>query len=186
MHHAPARLPALSPPASLQYLGDLGADYVVFKNDEKTVAEIRAMNPAGILVSPGPGGAGWIGAHAARPPLPSWLQLHAWPNGADAGVPARPAGRPEDSGISLEAVRELGPDFPLFGVCMGHQCIGQAFGGEAAPLGKGGRARGGEAVMPRVAGRGLGCPDASSLPPHPGTTALRLPLQGMWCELLAA
>lgn len=39
----------------MQYLGDLGADFVVFKNDEKTVDEIRAMNPAGILVSPGPG-----------------------------------------------------------------------------------------------------------------------------------
>lgn len=41
--------------ASLQYLGDLGVTYVVYKNDEKTVDEIRAMNPAGILVSPGPG-----------------------------------------------------------------------------------------------------------------------------------
>lgn len=83
-----------------QYLGDLGADFVVFKNDEKTVDEIRAMNPAGILVSPGPG-------------------------------------RPIDSGICLEAVRDLGPDFPLFGVCMGHQCIGEAFGGDVvrAPTG---------------------------------------------------
>ncbi len=46
-------------------------------------------------------------------------------------------GRPEDSGISLQAVRELGGDFPLFGVCMGHQCIGQAFGGRVvrAPCG---------------------------------------------------
>ncbi|KAG2447499.1 hypothetical protein HYH02_007425 [Chlamydomonas schloesseri] len=83
-----------------QYLGDLGVDYVVFKNDEKTVDEIRAMNPRGILVSPGPG-------------------------------------RPIDSGISLQTVRELGPDFPLFGVCMGHQCIGEAFGGDVvrAPCG---------------------------------------------------
>jgi len=40
---------------SLQYLGELGAHFVVYKNDEKTVDEIRAMNPAGILVSPGPG-----------------------------------------------------------------------------------------------------------------------------------
>ncbi|GIL76406.1 hypothetical protein Vretimale_5962 [Volvox reticuliferus] len=46
-------------------------------------------------------------------------------------------GRPVDSGISLEAVRELGPLFPLFGVCMGHQCIGEAFGGDVvrAPCG---------------------------------------------------
>jgi anthranilate/para-aminobenzoate synthase component II len=43
------------------------------------------------------------------------------------------AGRPEDSGISLQTVRELGPDFPVFGVCMGHQCIGEAFGGVALP-----------------------------------------------------
>lgn len=41
------------------------------------------------------------------------------------------AGTPEDSGIALQAVRELGPDFPLFGVCMGHQCIGQVFGGQS-------------------------------------------------------
>uniref|UniRef100_A0A383W6D7 anthranilate synthase n=1 Tax=Tetradesmus obliquus TaxID=3088 RepID=A0A383W6D7_TETOB len=84
----------------VQYLGDLGADFLVLKNDEKTVDEIRALNPAGILVSPGPG-------------------------------------KPTDSGISLQAVRELGPDFPLFGVCMGHQCIGEAFGGDVvrAPCG---------------------------------------------------
>lgn len=47
-----------------QYLGELGADFVVFKNDEKTVDEIRAMNPAGILVSPGPGESG---------PKPPWV-----------------------------------------------------------------------------------------------------------------
>ena len=64
----------------------------MFKNDEKTVEEIRAMNPKGIMVSPGPG-------------------------------------RPEDSGISLEACEKLGPEFGVFGVCMGHQCIGQVFGG---------------------------------------------------------
>eukprot|EP00891_Asterochloris_glomerata_P004262 jgi/Astpho2/4262/Aster-05212 len=83
-----------------QYLGNLGCSHIVLKNDEKTVEEIRAMNPLGVLVSPGPG-------------------------------------RPEDSGISLQAVRELGGDFPLFGVCMGHQCIGQAFGGRVvrAPCG---------------------------------------------------
>ena len=47
------------------------------------------------------------------------------------------AGRPEDSGIALQTVMELGPDFPIFGVCMGHQCIGQVFGGDVvrAPSG---------------------------------------------------
>ena len=64
----------------------------MYKNDEKTVDEIRAMNPRGIMVSPGPG-------------------------------------RPEDSGISLEVCEKLGPEFGVFGVCMGHQCIGQVFGG---------------------------------------------------------
>jgi anthranilate/para-aminobenzoate synthase component II len=44
-----------------------------------------------------------------------------------ASVPV--SGRPEESGISLQIVRELGPRIPVFGVCMGHQCIGQVFGG---------------------------------------------------------
>ena len=83
-----------------QYLGDLGCDHVVVKNDEMTVDEIRAMNPKGVMVGPGPG-------------------------------------TPEDSGIALDAVRELGPEFGVFGVCMGHQCIGQVFGGSIirAPCG---------------------------------------------------
>ncbi|GAQ87227.1 anthranilate synthase beta subunit [Klebsormidium nitens] len=75
-----------------QYLGDLGCEHVVFRNDEISVPELREMAPRGLLISPGPG-------------------------------------TPEDSGISLETVRELGPSVPLFGVCMGLQCIGQAFGG---------------------------------------------------------
>ena len=54
------------------------------------------------------------------------------------GVMVSPGpGRPEDSGISLDVVRELGPEFGVFGVCMGHQCIGQVFGGDIvrAPTG---------------------------------------------------
>ncbi|DBA91704.1 TPA: Ankyrin repeat and SOCS box protein 2 [Trebouxia sp. C0004] len=83
-----------------QYLGDLGCEHLVYKNDEKTIEELRALNPRGILLSPGPG-------------------------------------RPEDSGIALQTVRELGTEFPIFGVCMGHQCIGQVFGGDVvrAPSG---------------------------------------------------
>jgi anthranilate synthase component 2 len=38
-------------------------------------------------------------------------------------------GRPEDAGISLELIRELGPELPILGVCLGHQCIGQVYGG---------------------------------------------------------
>ncbi|KAK1314092.1 Anthranilate synthase component II [Acorus calamus] len=76
-----------------QYMGELGADFVVYRNDELTVDEIKKRNPRGILISPGPG-------------------------------------TPQDSGISLQTVLELGPSVPLFGVCMGLQCIGEAFGGK--------------------------------------------------------
>ena len=59
-----------------------------------------------------------------------------------AGVHVTPAGlsfagRPEDSGISLQIVQELGPRIPVFGVCMGHQCIGQIFGGRIIRAPKG-------------------------------------------------
>lgn len=77
----------------VQYLGDLGCEIEVFRNDEITVEELRAKKPRGILISPGPG-------------------------------------TPQDSGISLEIVRKLGPSIPLFGVCMGLQCMGEAFGGK--------------------------------------------------------
>eukprot|EP00803_Ostreobium_quekettii_P003656 evm.model.scf_1300.1 EVM.evm.TU.scf_1300.1 scf_1300:25824-32190(+) len=76
-----------------EYLGELGCEHVVFFNDEKTVEEIKEMDPRGLLISPGPG-------------------------------------RPEDSGISMEVVKELAPEIPLLGVCMGLQCIGQVFGGK--------------------------------------------------------
>lgn len=77
----------------VQYLGDLGCEIEVYRNDEITVEELRAKKPRGILISPGPG-------------------------------------TPQDSGISLQVVRELGPSVPLFGVCMGLQCMGEAFGGK--------------------------------------------------------
>ncbi|KAK1419788.1 hypothetical protein QVD17_29124 [Tagetes erecta] len=76
-----------------QYMGELGCNFEVYRNDELTVDELRRKNPRGILISPGPGA-------------------------------------PQDSGISLQTVLELGPDVPLFGVCMGLQCIGEAFGGK--------------------------------------------------------
>ncbi len=55
----------------------------------------------------------------------------------DTNARTQLAGRPEDSGIALQTVRELGTEFPIFGVCMGHQCIGQVFGGDVvrAPSG---------------------------------------------------
>ncbi|KAG6708003.1 hypothetical protein I3843_06G054300 [Carya illinoinensis] len=76
-----------------QYMGELGCDFEVYRNDEVTVEDLKRMNPRGILISPGPGA-------------------------------------PQDSGISLQTVLELGPSIPLFGVCMGLQCIGEAFGGK--------------------------------------------------------
>eukprot|EP00244_Chara_vulgaris_P013162 TRINITY_DN732_c0_g1_i5.p1 TRINITY_DN732_c0_g1~~TRINITY_DN732_c0_g1_i5.p1 ORF type:complete len:365 (+),score=55.94 TRINITY_DN732_c0_g1_i5:86-1096(+) len=76
-----------------QYLGDLGCEFHVYRNDDITVSELKDLNPSGIVISPGPG-------------------------------------TPDDSGISLETVLELGPTVPMFGVCMGLQCMGQAYGGK--------------------------------------------------------
>ena len=82
----------------VQYLGELGinlpvaADIQVYRNDQITLDQIRALKPDGIVISPGPG-------------------------------------RPEDAGISLDLIRELGPQYPILGVCLGHQSIGQVFGG---------------------------------------------------------
>ncbi|KAA8532423.1 hypothetical protein F0562_032456 [Nyssa sinensis] len=76
-----------------QYMGELGCNFEVYRNDELTVDELKKKNPRGVLISPGPG-------------------------------------TPQDSGISLQTVLELGPSVPLFGVCMGLQCIGEAFGGK--------------------------------------------------------
>ncbi|CAL5351519.1 unnamed protein product [Camellia sinensis] len=71
-----------------QYMGELGCNFEVYRNDELTVDELKKKNPRGVLISPGPG-------------------------------------TPQDSGISLQTVLELGPTVPLFGVCMGLQCIGE-------------------------------------------------------------
>ncbi|ONM16893.1 anthranilate synthase homolog1 [Zea mays] len=76
-----------------QYMGELGLNFEVYRNDELTIEDVRRKNPRGILISPGPG-------------------------------------EPQDSGISLQTVLELGPTIPIFGVCMGLQCIGEAFGGK--------------------------------------------------------
>ena len=76
-----------------QYFGELGAPPVVRRNDEITVAEIEALRPSHIVISPGPG-------------------------------------RPEDAGVSVEVIRRFGRSTPTLGVCLGHQGIGVAFGGE--------------------------------------------------------
>jgi anthranilate synthase/aminodeoxychorismate synthase-like glutamine amidotransferase len=77
----------------VQYLGELGARVIVHRNNEVTVEDIAALNPSGIVISPGPG-------------------------------------RPEQAGVTVEAIRQLGPRIPILGVCLGHQAIGLAFGGK--------------------------------------------------------
>ncbi|MCB8925623.1 MAG: aminodeoxychorismate/anthranilate synthase component II [Ardenticatenaceae bacterium] len=79
----------------VQYLGELGQEIKVFRNDQVTLDEIRELNPDHIVISPGPGD-------------------------------------PNDGGISLDVLREFGPTTPIFGVCLGHQCIGQAYGGKVS------------------------------------------------------
>jgi anthranilate synthase component II len=89
----------------VQYLGELGADLPVakevqvYRNDQITLEDIRRLQPAAVVISPGPG-------------------------------------RPEDAGISLKLIEELGPTLPILGVCLGHQSIGQVFGGNivSAPV----------------------------------------------------
>jgi len=77
----------------VQYLGELGAEPIVHRNDEIDLAGIEALDPDAILVSPGPG-------------------------------------TPADAGISCDVIREWSGRRPILGVCLGHQAIGEVFGGE--------------------------------------------------------
>ena len=77
----------------VQYLGELGAEVVVKRNDAITVDEIKRLAPERIVLSPGPC-------------------------------------TPNEAGVSLAVVRELAGQIPMLGVCLGHQAIGQAFGGD--------------------------------------------------------
>ena len=77
----------------VQYLGELGADVKVVRNDELSVDEIEAMKPERIVVSPGPC-------------------------------------TPNEAGISLDLIHHFAGKLPILGVCLGHQSIGQAFGGD--------------------------------------------------------
>lgn len=77
----------------VQYLGELGAEVQVHRNDQLTVAEIEAMDPERVVISPGPC-------------------------------------TPKEAGISVQLIRRLAEKTPILGVCLGHQAIGAAFGGE--------------------------------------------------------
>jgi len=77
----------------VQYLGELGAEVKVVRNDEVSVAAVEALSPARIVISPGPC-------------------------------------TPNEAGISLALVARLAGKVPILGVCLGHQAIGQAFGGK--------------------------------------------------------
>ena len=76
----------------VQYLGELGQNVVVYRNDQITVEEITVMNPEYIVISPGPC-------------------------------------TPNEAGISVEVIQHFSGTVPILGVCLGHQSLGQAFGG---------------------------------------------------------
>ncbi len=83
----------------VQYLGELLPEFpalgeiVVKRNDEISIEQVKQINPAGIVISPGPG-------------------------------------RPEESGVSLDIIREMGVNTPILGVCLGHQSMGLIYGGQ--------------------------------------------------------
>ncbi|WP_166263426.1 aminodeoxychorismate/anthranilate synthase component II [Marinobacter caseinilyticus] len=83
----------------VQYLAELGADVRVFRNDEITVAEIEAMQPERLVISPGPC-------------------------------------TPNEAGVSMEVIRHFAGKLPILGVCLGHQAIGQVYGGDIIRAGK--------------------------------------------------
>src|SRR3954468_16370598 len=77
----------------VQYLGELGAEVSVYRNDEISVDEIEALAPTHLVISPGPC-------------------------------------TPDDAGVTLGAIQRLAGKMPVLGVCLGHQAIGQVFGGK--------------------------------------------------------
>ncbi len=77
----------------VQYLGELGADLKVFRNDKISVEEIERLDPDHIVISPGPC-------------------------------------TPNEAGISMEVIRRFAGRIPILGVCLGHQAVGQVFGGK--------------------------------------------------------
>lgn len=83
----------------VQYLGEMGQEVQVFRNDQLTIPQIAAMKPGYIVISPGPC-------------------------------------TPQKAGISLDVISHFAGHIPILGVCLGHQAIGQAFGGEVVRAGR--------------------------------------------------
>ena len=77
----------------VQYLGEMGGDLQVYRNDKITINEIKRLRPSHIVISPGP----------------KW---------------------PKDAGVSSEVIKTFSGSIPILGVCLGHQCIGEVFGGK--------------------------------------------------------
>jgi anthranilate synthase/aminodeoxychorismate synthase-like glutamine amidotransferase len=82
----------------VQYLGELGQELNVVRNDATTAAEIASLKPSHVIISPGPC-------------------------------------TPKEAGISMDVIRACGAKIPVLGVCLGHQCIGQVFGGNVIRAG---------------------------------------------------
>lgn len=76
-----------------RYMGKLGRERKVIRNDDISIAQIREMQPDAIIISPGPCS-------------------------------------PQNSGICIEMIKELAGEIPMLGICLGHQCIGESFGGK--------------------------------------------------------
>lgn len=83
----------------VQYLGELGADVLVKRNDEICIEEIRQLQPSHVVISPGPC-------------------------------------TPNEAGISLKLIEKCGGEIPILGVCLGHQAIGQVYGGKVVHAGR--------------------------------------------------
>ena len=77
----------------VQYLGEIGEELKVFRNDKITLAEIEDLRPEGIIISPGPC-------------------------------------TPKEAGVSIDTIKHFAGKIPILGVCLGHQSIGEAFGGD--------------------------------------------------------
>ena len=98
-----------------QYLSELGAEVVTIRNDKISVAEIEALAPEGIVISPGPC-------------------------------------TPREAGMSNEIIHHFGSQLPVLGVCLGHQCLGEVYGGV---VGQAGEIRHGKTSMIHHTGQGV-------------------------------